>query len=176
MSEFSDCYHIRAHDTAEGVALLRRAGLTGFVFPAAGGWVTLVADGEPFAPNRPLIAATPGVLLHYMSGEDHGWGFELYRDGRLVSRYDCDWLRGFKVVVEELDLPVMNELLGEGFRALGDEDRRRIFHPGERHREIFPAETFAEAVGLTWFSDLTHDSVHDNFEDGWADEGAIEVN
>lgn len=68
MSEFSDSFHLRSDDLDEGVALLRRAGLEGFVFPSEGGWTTLVCEGD----GERLVAENTGTLLRYQWARDHG--------------------------------------------------------------------------------------------------------
>src|SRR5207247_1441918 len=98
MSEFSESYHLRASSRDDAVALVRSAGLAGFVFPSLDGWVTLVAEGEPFRPNKQLLAANPGTLVHWVFAEDHGWEFAIHRGSRSLCAYSCSW--DDEVVVE----------------------------------------------------------------------------
>lgn len=43
MSEFSESFHLRSEDRADGVDLLRRAKTTGYVFEPRDGWVTVLS-------------------------------------------------------------------------------------------------------------------------------------
>jgi hypothetical protein len=114
MSEFSESYHLETYDQQAGVALMRRAGLHGFVFPETNGWVTLVpSSGEYGEPNDALIEASPGILIHYVNAEDQGWMLALYSNGVPVSGYSCMWLDEstwsdeVQVSDEELDLDLL---------------------------------------------------------------------
>lgn len=91
MSEFSESYHLRSTDIADGISLLRRAGLKGYVFPPQQGWVSIVAEENSFAPDQRIVSENQGSLLHYVSAEDHGWSFALFEHQRLVCGYDCGW-------------------------------------------------------------------------------------
>ena len=91
MSEFSESYHLKTSETEHGIELLSRAGLRGFVFPATNGWVTVLPEGEPFAPNEPLIKASTGTLFYFGNAEDHGWWFAVYVDANPIASYTCSW-------------------------------------------------------------------------------------
>jgi len=184
MSEFSDSYHLRAGEQQAGVDLLRAAGLAGYVFPPENGWVTVVADGEAFEPNQRLIGASAGVLLHYVHAADHGWGFELYRDGHRLARYAAEWDHDLRVTVNELDMQVLGNELGEGIRALAPADQHSIFMPDfdEYIEQVMndgdsPAERFAEAAGLTNYSWLSYSYVDGDYDDEpeLADQGVVRV-
>jgi len=129
MAEHSDSYHLRTRSRQDGIGLLRAAGLRGYVFPPENGWVTVLPEGASYQPSPRLIAASRGVLLHYALDAGEGWRFEPYHDGRAVARHELDWSNGIRVVADETDLAVLGDLLGEGFRALTEEERRAIFHP-----------------------------------------------
>jgi hypothetical protein len=184
MSEFSDSYHLRAGSQQDGIALLRAAALRGYVFPAGNGWVTVVAEGSSFEPNQPLIKAAPGVLLHYMNAPDTGWGFELYRAGQPLARYEAEWDNDIRVPMDEIDRAVLEEHLGDGIRGLDDEGYRRIFYP--TFDQIMepgfddveePADRFAEAAGLTNYSWVSYDYVDGDYDDEpeLAAEGIVRV-
>jgi hypothetical protein len=87
MSEYSESYHLRASSLEEGSALLQRAGIDGFVLPPMNGWVTILCEGVYLMPNRALIEANQGILLHYEVSDEHGWGFELFNGYQTLSRY-----------------------------------------------------------------------------------------
>jgi hypothetical protein len=181
MSEFSDSYHLRADHLQAGVDLLRAAGLGGYVFPPENGWVTVLPEGEPFKPNQALIRAAAGVLLHYVNAADHGWAFELYRGGSRLARYEAEWGNDFAVLVDEMPRQVLDELLGDGFRALSAEQMRAIFHPTfdeflDRGDDA-PADLFAEAAGLTNYSWLSYEYVDGDYDDDpeIAEQGVVRV-
>jgi hypothetical protein len=187
MSEFSDSYHLRAESLEDGVGLLRAAGLRGYVFPPENGWVTVLPEGEPFDPNQALIAAAPGVLLHYVHAADHGWGFELYRGGKAVARYEAEWENSIRIPRDETDPAVLDELLGDGFRALTAEERRALLKPTDDElwtallardeNNLRPPERFAEAVGLTNYFWLSFDYLEDDYDDEpeYAERGVVRV-
>jgi hypothetical protein len=153
MSEFSDSYHLKDATAEDAIQLLHRAGLRGFVFPEANGWVTVLPEGDPFYPNQQLIETNQGVLLHFVNGEDHGWGFEVYEGARVAAAYMCEW-EGAVQVRQSLDLPELERVLGPVLSSLDSERRREILNPVD-HKEVFsaqPAAGLAEAVGLTNYS------------------------
>ena len=158
MSEFSESYHLRATSRKEAVALLRSAGLAGFVFPSLDGWVTLVAEGEPFRPNKDLLAANLGTLVHWVFGEDHGWEFGVYRGSRPLSTYSCSWEEA--VVVEgRVSHQKLEKDLGLPLPLLAGEAGVKILFP-KSIEEVFavrPAYAFAQALGLANYRWLSYD-------------------
>lgn len=159
MSEFSESYHLRAERQEDGVSLLRRAGLSGYVFPAANGWVTLVAEGEQFGPNESLIQANSGVLLQHEFAEDHGWGVTLFVASSMVQRYSCTWEDDDLLVEGGLDVEQFDEIASTALSGLDPVERQRIFSPKDAMEtiETRPAEAFARAVGLAYFEWLSFD-------------------
>src|SRR5215510_591113 len=97
MSEFSESYHLRTGRADDAVALLRRAGVAGFVFPPRNGWVTFVAADGEFQPDARITAANQSTLLHFDACEDHGWSFSIFQAAKLVSRFKCDWTRKIRI-------------------------------------------------------------------------------
>lgn len=92
MSEFSESCHLASLETATGIALLERAGVSGWVFPAVEGWVTVVVDADFSGQAEWLLSpANEGVMLAYVNAEDHGWGFAVFDGPNEVSRYTCNW-------------------------------------------------------------------------------------
>jgi hypothetical protein len=51
MSEFSDSYHLRADDQQQGVALLKSAGMGGYVYPATRSCELSVRSGRKKRPK-----------------------------------------------------------------------------------------------------------------------------
>ena len=106
----------------------------------------------------------------------------MYRDGRAVAVYECDWLQEFRVTRDDVDPAVLGDLLGDGFRALSPAEREGIFHPGP---DFLPApfnaggpqERFAEAAGLTNYSWLSFEYVDQDYDDDaeYAERGVVRV-
>ena len=150
MSEFSESYHFRGSSRRDVTDLLQRAGLSGFVFPALDGWVSFVAEGEPFRPNHDLLKANEGLLLRWMYAEDHGWAFDIFKGQKRVVGYECSWEDDIQVsgaVTHQL----LQAALGAELPALAGESGAKILYPASLE-ELFqtkPAYAFAVAVGLT---------------------------
>jgi hypothetical protein len=111
MSEYSESYHLRSEDQTDGVRLLNRAGVNGLVYPPANGWVTILADGEPFSFNNELLQTNQAGLLYYWCAEDHGWGFAIFEGDRLVSQYLCEWEKGIRIDDTQLNMPAICDWL-----------------------------------------------------------------
>ena len=92
MSEFSESYHLEADDQQDGLQLLQRANLEGFVFPPQHGWVTIIPRSEFGAPPQSLLEANEGCLLRYLLDQDAGWMFQVYIGPILACSYECRWL------------------------------------------------------------------------------------
>ena len=158
MSEFSESYHLKSNCTDDGVALLKRAKLQGFIFPSTGGWVTILPEGAPFALNQGLLDANEGILLHFLNAEDHGWGFELYRRASPLAMYSCVWEDEVQVELP-LDVQSFERELGPVLTSLGEETLRRVLKPPsiDDLLETNPAATFAGALGLVHFQWLSYE-------------------
>jgi hypothetical protein len=154
MSEFSESFHVRSSKQADGVDLLRRAGLGGAVFSAVRGWVTVVPEGELCEAVDQMVGANQGILLHYLYAEDHGWQFELYENSSAICRYQCGWDPRFAIDDSEMNQSVVVPLLVEGSRERALED---ILHPADVEAVIMeaPAYRFANAVGLEHYEWLS---------------------
>lgn len=167
MSEFSESYHLRATSRTAAVALLESASLTGFVFPALDGWVTLVAEGEAFRPNEDLIAANTGALVRWVFGEDHGWEFSVYRGSRRLCHYSCAWED--EVVVEgQVSHAELERDLDMRLPLLAGEHGAKVFRPQsiEEVFDIHPAYTFAKALGLANYRWLSYDYLESDHAKG----------
>jgi len=117
MSECCDSYHLRSGDEKDGVELLKRAGLAGFVYPHADGWVTLVAEGSEMMPNEDLISANCKIMIQFVSDEDFGYFFSIYDGPKLLSHYECIWEDDIEVNDKFLDMEVVLSLAGDSERA-----------------------------------------------------------
>ncbi len=177
MSEFSESYHLRSRDTADTVALLRRAGVDGFVFPSAEGWTAFVAEGGTFAPDERLVAAAPAPLLHYVCAEDHGWSFALFAAGACRSAYQCSWDEQVQVHDDDCVPEVLVPYFAPDYPQ-PRETLARLLRPATLN-EIFeynPAYTFAAVLGLRNYAWTAYDTVARDVADGHSpDPGLITV-
>src|SRR5262245_8749918 len=124
MSEFSESFHLRAEDQAEGVALLERSGLAGWAYAPTNGWVTVVVDRDfSGEPEPALVEANQGVLLLYVNAEDHGWGLTLWEGPDLRSAYEAEWTEEMSADTRRLDLGALKRVLAP---ELGDEVTRKL--------------------------------------------------
>ncbi|MBK8477672.1 MAG: hypothetical protein IPL39_15635 [Opitutaceae bacterium] len=160
MSEFSESYHLRGTDIDEGVALVRRSGLKGYVFPPANGWIPIVIADHSFAPDQRVVSQNTGTLLHFVSAEDHGWTFALFEGDKAVSAYDCGWDDDVRVDLSRYAKAPIAEMLGvEADRAIAAIEA--VLHPADIDAAIDsqPAQTFAEAMRLPRFEWFAYDYV-----------------
>lgn len=67
MSDFSAAYHLKANNQQDGVDLLKRAGVSGYVFEPVNGWVTFVTQIDTFSPDSKISDHNSGVLLFFSS-------------------------------------------------------------------------------------------------------------
>lgn len=165
MSEFSQSYHLVSDSADEGVALLRRAELRGWVFAPGNGWVTLIPEPDEFgeASAALLDACTTGTLLYYLNAEDHGWTFTVYRESRAVCAYGCSWEGGLEIEDASLRLDVLEDVVAANLPAQAAEARvalERLLYPASlEHLAAFaehtdgnnPGHGFAEVMGLEHF-------------------------
>ncbi len=85
MPELSESGHLRTENVEHAVALLRRAKLPGFVFPARNGWVSFVYP--PGDENRfDLEQANERLLLLYEYASEHGCWVTVYQGKKPVTR------------------------------------------------------------------------------------------
>jgi len=167
MSDFSDTYHLRTSHVEDAVALLRRAGIHGFVLPEGEEWVLILPSGEVFVPNQKLIASNQGELLHFVYAEDHGWGFELYKGPDEVLGYGCSWDQ-----VLTLDRSMDYRALVEHHPAFGEqyskEQLKRLFEPDslETLFDLAPADACADVFGLQYYHWIRYDQMCSDLESG----------
>jgi len=165
MSEFSESYHLKTGQASEAVELLRRAGVSGFVFPPENGWVTFLAVDGKFVPDQRITNANQQALLHFHSCDDHGWGFSYFEAGKPVCSFKCDWTRKVKVTDSQYSGAVLEQLIAaHGTSTLVAVEA--VLRPSsfERAMELRPAEVFVSAVGLSRSAWLPFDQLADDYE------------
>jgi hypothetical protein len=154
MSEFSCSYHIRTDDLSGTAKKLKAAGLAGLAFGPANGWLTFVpyeehssySAGAPDAFAKVLSRALNAPVLHYLFGEDHGWGFLLVNPDMRVSGFEASWDPEPRENFSALDLDLLSPFVDvkKVEPYLRDFDIERAF-------DLEPAFRFAEALGLPSF-------------------------
>lgn len=165
MSEFSESYHLRSERAEDAVELLRRAGLRGYVFPPANGWVTFVAQGGTFEPDERVVAASTKPLLHFMSAEDHGWSFTLHDGTRVASRYSCAWDDEVWVDDSLYSRAALLQLVPSVQSALLEKFEASMLPGGfDDLIEAGPSRLLAEAMGLPRFEWLAFDYIDNDFQ------------
>ena len=164
MSEFSESYHLEAGDQQEGVGLLRRANLEGFVFPEQNGWVTIIPRSEFGRLPKGLADANRGWLLHYLLDEDGGWMYAILSGPRVTCRYETRWLdwsdKENRIAIDagQLDLEVVRSLAERHGEAVELQARlEQILSPRIMTRTD-------EATGASWeaFTDWPAEKLDDN--------------
>jgi len=149
MSEFSESYHLRSDRAEDAVDLLRRAKLKGYVFEPADGWVTFLVEDAVFKPNQRIVDCSRQLLLHYVSAEDHRWGFSLFSKGKTACAYSCEWDPHLTVNDTEYCREELERLVPSADSSLLDEFEQNMRPAG--YRDLNGAEvskTFARALGL----------------------------
>jgi hypothetical protein len=164
MSEFSESYHLRSERSEDAIDLLRRAKLKGYVFPPTNGWVTFLAENGAFKPNPQLVQGSRHPLLHFVSAEDHGWGFSLFHQGKPACSYKCEWDPGLAVDDARYSRDVLQELLPSADTILLEEVERDM-RP-RAYDDLIGAElskTFARAVGLEHYDWIAYHYIERDF-------------
>jgi hypothetical protein len=161
MSEFSESYHLKSTIQEDGVMLLKKAGLSGYVLPnTRGNWVTIVVKDSNFEPIRSLIDVNEGELLHHIYAEDHGWLMSVYNSNKHVFEYECDWEDEIFINDKNLDFDVLSNLVKPS--VLDMNELKEIFYPKD-FDSIFenpPAYRIAEILGIEHYGWVSFDYVH----------------
>lgn len=158
MSEFSDSYHLKTDNLDDGIALLQRAELDGYVYSPQGGWVTILPEGPLFEPNEKLISANTGILVHYVYGEDYAWGMELYRGTHLVTCHQTEWEPDLYTPYV-LDPVAIDAILGTALSDIDEDSANRLFTPSTMDDILteMPPYFFAKEIGLSNFKWVAFD-------------------
>ena len=160
MSEFSESYHLRSERAEDAIELLRRIKHQGFVYQPVNGWVTFLAEGGVFEPDERIVATATHPLLHYVSAEDHGWGFTLFDRTKIVTAYHCDWDDDIRADDSNYSRAALQKYVPSAKPAVLD-DFERWLHP-EDFEQLFaaePSKVFAVALGLEHYDWLSFDYI-----------------
>ncbi|MCD1259906.1 hypothetical protein B5M42_013800 [Paenibacillus athensensis] len=164
MSEFSESYHYRTSDPLIVKEILKNAQQEGYVLPPENGWVTFVVKDSQFEPLPAIVNHNPGMLLHYVYAEDHGYSVRLFDKSEEISQYFCDWDDEIRIRDDRFDLQPFfkNGLLVE------DSELEGLFSPASMD-ELFHHEPYyriAQLLGLPYYEWFSYHSVAYN-EDGY---------
>ncbi len=92
MGELSESGHLRTENPEHAVALLKRAKVPGFVFPARNGWVSFVYP--PGEENRfDLTDSNEKLLVLYEYAADHGCWVTVYQAKKPITRLKASFDR-----------------------------------------------------------------------------------
>lgn len=174
MSEFSESYHLRSDRAEDAIELLRRAKVKGFVYQPANGWVTFVAEGGCFEPDQRIIASAQQPLLHYVSAEDHGWGFVLFNQAQVACRYTCDWDNQINFDDSQYSRATLQQFVPTAQPALLDDFEQHL-RPTDFDAlfEAEPSKLLALALGLEHYDWLSYDYVASDFYDSPEDHSDV---
>lgn len=161
MSEFSESFHLKSDRQEEGVALLEKVSLKGYVLPPHNNWVSFVLEEYQYEQlNEDLIKANKGLLVHYTFSEDSDWTISVYKGSQRVMHYSCSWEDGIAINNEELNLDIVKDLAAV---EVSEEELRDLFYP-EDEDALFdspPAYRIAEILGLRHYSWFGYNYVKD---------------
>ncbi|MNO20464.1 hypothetical protein D3C76_102160 [compost metagenome] len=161
MSEFSECYHLKADCQQIVVDLIKESNNKGYVFPEKNGWVTFVLKGQALNMDEQIISLNPSVLIHYIYSEDHGWALRIFKKSEIEFEYSFMWTDDDEIHIEKnhFDLTLLNELIIsqgntiDGIESLFDinEDMFDLDEP--------PAYAIAQKLGLTYYEWMSDDYI-----------------
>ncbi|MCK8487534.1 hypothetical protein M0651_10155 [Paenibacillus sp. MBLB2552] len=153
MSEFSESYHLFSIDQNEGIKLLKKAWLRGFVYPSSYNWVTIVPSGRSFQPNKRLINKNKGVLVHLINAEDHGWSISIYDGRKRTFHYECNWEEEIDINQDEYNRERFVDLVNSNpyqQKTVTPLDITKVFYVSD-FEELFernPVQQVAELLGF----------------------------
>lgn len=169
MSEFSESYHLFSTNQEDGVKLLKRAWLRGYVFQASQHWVTVLPKGTSFQPNKRMIAANRGILIHLIHAEDHGWTFSIYDGNKRTCHFECTWEEDIEINQEDYHRDRIVELINNNpyrSRPVTPLEITKIFYIND-FDEMFennPVDQLAELLGLQHYEWLSYDYLQNDIK------------
>lgn len=162
MSEFSESYHLRANNPQIVVDLIIASNNKGYVCPEKNGWVTFVLKGQDFEIDENIISLNPGVLIHYIYAEDHGWELRIFNKSKIEFEFSCNWTEEIHIEKSHFNLTLLNELIvSQGNTTDGIES---LFEVNEDIFELEepPAYVVAQKLGLVYYEWLSDDYIDMN--------------
>jgi hypothetical protein len=170
MSEFSESYHLFSREQKEGIDLLKRSFLRGFVYPVSNNWVTILPSGRIFQANKRLINRNKGILIHLIHAEDHGWSLSIYDNKNRTFHYECNWDEDLEINQDEYHRERLVELINSNpnkIRTVIPLDITKIFYVTDLE-ELFekkPVSEIANLLRLEHFEWLSYDYVQRDYKE-----------
>ncbi|QMV40039.1 hypothetical protein [Cohnella cholangitidis] len=170
MSEFSESYHLYSTDQNEGIKLLKKAWIRGFVLPESNHWVTVLPKGSKFLPLKRLIAVNSGILVHLIHAEDHGWSFSIYDGNKRSCHYECTWEEELEINQDDYNRDRIVELVNSNPHnpnPVTPLDITKIFYIRDME-DLFekePVDQIAKLLGLSNYEWLSYDYMESEFRD-----------
>jgi len=150
VSEFSESYHLFSTEQNDGVKLLKRAWLRGYVYPVSNNWVTIIPKGKSFQPNKRLINNNKGTLVHLINAEDHGWSISIYDGNKRTFHFECSWEEEVEINQDEYNRKRMVDLINQNPNKLSwvtPLDITKIFYISD-FEELFERDPVNQIAGL----------------------------
>lgn len=163
MSEFSASYHLKSNDRTKAVELIKCSGNRGFVFEETNGWVTFVIEGPAFDISESVILCNPGIIVHYIFAEDHGWELRVFHKDELVFEYKCDWTDEAVMEKELCDISIIQELIANQGNSIHNVEE--LFDTTDFDFGESPAYRLATKLGLVHFEWLSADNMEDRLDE-----------
>lgn len=163
MSEFSSSYHLKTNDRAKVVDLIKNSNNKGYVFGETNGWVTFLIEGPAFDINDSVIECNPGLIVHYIFAEDHGWELRVFSKDELVFEYKCDWTDEILIEKEQFDISIIKEIIADQGNSIDNVDE--IFDLSDLDFENPPAYRLANKLGLVNYEWLSADNIEDRLDE-----------
>ncbi|WP_409344410.1 hypothetical protein [Paenibacillus sp. MBLB4367] len=158
MSEFSESYHLKTNRQEAVIHLLKESGNEGYVFEESNGWVTFVTKGKRFKPSPSVVFYNPGLLIHYVYAEDHGWELKIFDKDELVFDYKCDWTDDLTIEKHVYDIDIIKDLILEQGNSIENvEDLFDCKSRGGLLDQTSPAYLLAGQIGLSYFEWISVD-------------------
>ncbi|GMK37187.1 hypothetical protein PCCS19_02400 [Paenibacillus sp. CCS19] len=170
MSEFSESYYLFSLEQNDGIKLLKRAWLRGYVYPASNNWVTIIPNGKSFQPNKRLINSNKGILVHLINAEDHGWSLSIYDGNRRTFHFECTWEDEIEINQDEYNRERIVDLINQNpnkLRSVTPLDITKIFYISD-FEELFerePVNQITELLRIDNFEWISYDYVQREYKE-----------
>ncbi|MCL2252786.1 MAG: hypothetical protein FWC12_12845 [Treponema sp.] len=159
MSEFSCSYHLKTENINDCIDLVKKANVSGFLFPMKNGWVSFVIDEPDFKFSKKLIDANDGVLLNFINAEDHGWSFEIFNKNDKVCRFECDYTKNndcfYEKCIENRDC-IFDDAQCKVLEKIFSIEKNEVIKND--------ANEFAIGMGLNFYEWVSYDYISRDFE------------
>ncbi|WP_088043250.1 hypothetical protein [Bacillus sp. EAC] len=170
MSEFSESYHLFSNDQKDGIELLKRSFVRGFVYPEKNNWVTIIPSGRKFHVIRRFIKNNKGVLIHLINAEDHGWSLSIYDGIKRTFHFECSWEEDIEINQDEYHRERLVELINSNphkVKPITPLDITQIFYVSDFEEliEKNPVTQVANLLRLEHFEWISYDYVQKDYKE-----------